>query len=563
MDKPTTKHKFPVLKMWQAALLAFVLLTGAIVFTYFSRGDFIRDDIHLIIDAPASIEGGSTTPIEVALYNGSTSVIEDIRIAIHLPEELVFDDGMRLKSATIDSLHPGREHRIATNISAISTDKTVKVEARADYSPQDINVRYSTKESENIIIGSLDAEVEIDIPKEVYIQEKLEGVIRITPRSSLDKASLYARIIAPEEFEIEHSMPDFDRELAWRLDDVQRGEKKDLNFTGTWKGDSNSFSLTVEVGHYRGLDFLPLFATQQAVRVTSSPLLVEVAKRGNSKNVKSGSEVVLDIIVKNKGDVDMSNVVVNAVLPEEFVDIQTATGGYGSQKNNNEISWGYLTMNTFRVLPQQQEVRAILSFSVRDFERLASDQRKDFLIEVEARASLEKRGELRQTAQQELSLTGNPQFSQRVTHSSQYFPANGPIPPVVGEETSFVVYWRIHNSLSALNNVKVIARLPDNVDFGGSVYPVRQDSLFYDEEKKEVVWELDTLDPFFYDEISFAVWVIPRSEHEGNLVQILQPTSFRALDAEAKDVIEQVLPSVDSSLPDDENISRTDGIVTF
>ena len=557
-----TDSKTPMIKMWFAAPIAFLILVSVILFIFFSRGDFNRDQVFITIDAPPTIEGGTEELIEVVLDNNSNTDIQNVRIAFYVPEELLLEDGTRSKIVELDVLSSGDEHRIPMKISAISTGASVELDARVDYSPKDINARFADVMKQEILIGSLSVDVEIDIPDEIYSVESVNGAITISPRASFDKESLYARILSIDGFEIKASVPDFSKEESWKLDQLVEGENQKIEFSGMWEGVTDNFVLEFEIGKYDGLDFVPLFKKDKKITITSSPLVMNINKRGDDSKVKPDSEVVLDIVIQNQGDKGLNDIKLNAELPEPFVNIRTATGGYGSRLNGNIISWSYEHMKILEYIAPQDEAEISLRFNVKDIDSSESAKRPSLTIVFNSEAKIDNRGVLYQSTEKNLEITGEPKFVQTVTRESKNFPAEGPFPLKVGEETSFVVRWRVKNSVNELNNIQVHTILPSHIDYGGTTHPVSND-IFYDDNKKKIVWEIDKLKPFDTKEISYVIWAVPRSSQEGSYVELIGSSTFNAFDAVNKDFSDKKLPSVNSSLPDDNQVDDDGGLVEF
>ncbi len=559
-ESSNTDNKVPFLKMWVTVPVAFLILASVILFIFLSRGDFQRDQVTINIDSPFTIDAGSEELVEVILNNNSKVSIQDVRIAVHLPPEIVFDDDSRSKIFQLDSLESKDEHRIPLRISAVSAGGSVELDARVDYSPKDINARFSDAIKREILIGSLSVDVVLDIPDEIYSTETVNGSVNITPRASFDKETLYARILSDDGFEIKESVQEFARDNSWRLNNLEEGETQTIEFMGDWTGVTDNFVLEFEIGKYEGLDFITLLKLEKQVTITSSPMILVVEKQ-NDESIKSGSEVVLDIAIQNKGDEPISNVKLNADLPILFLEERTATGGFGSRVSNNVVTWSYEHIEELKNIDSQSEIKIKLEFRVKDFDKIVGaydDQGIKVLFNAEA--VIDGRGSLYQSLDKNLEITGEPKFTQTVLRESSNFPAEGPFPLEVGEETSFVVRWHIRNNINKLSNIQVSTILPEHVDYGGSTYPISRD-IFYDENQKKIVWEVQSLDKFATKDISYIIWAVPRASQEGSFIQLLGESNFKAFDPVLKDFMDKKLLEVDSSLPDDRTIENEDGLV--
>ncbi len=557
----TEKRSYGI-RMLYLAILAFGALAGAIAFVFYTRGgNFTKDDIQITIEAPERLDGGAEASIDVILSNNSKIDIQDARISVYLPEELVFLNGEDLAHYDVETIRASGDYRIPLDIVSISTDASVNIEARAAYSPKNINFRFQTARLKHeIIIGSLDAEAIINIPEKIYIQENVSGSILITPSSSFQKTTLYARLIAPEEFEVSQADPGFTRDLSWRLNNLESGVEQVLEFQGLWKGESNSFDITVEIGKYDGIKFLPFLSIKKSINVSSSPLLVSVIKDNNEYSVRSKSKTTVDFVIRNQGDKTLNNARIVAIVPEDFIDISSLDGGSGVQISGNEVEWSHSNFPALKKINPKEESKVSLTFSLRDFPSIRHDSVSEFKILTRATASLENRGSLSDSGERVFLLSGDPEFSQQVVRSSNIFDEYGPMPPVAGEKTGYVVVWNIKNSSNALHNIKVEARLPSYAEWGQEVSN-KVEEFFYDDDTNSILWEIERLEPFAEREISFVVFVKPPKSYIGEVARILSRSSFMATDSSTKDLIEERLPSVNSDLPSDDSVSFLDGVV--
>lgn len=553
-------NKNPFLKVWVTAPVAFLVLAGVIVFLVLSRDDFQREQVSIMIESPDIIEVGSDELIEVVLNNNSKIPIQDVRIAVHLPSELVFYDNTKSKFVEVDVLSSREKHRVPLVVSAVSGGSSVEIDARADYSPKDINARFSVVMKKEVLVGELSVDVEIGIPDEIYKTETINGLISITPNAYFDKESLYARILSDDGFAIKESVPEFSRDDSWRLDTLVADTEQKIEFLGEWEGVTDSFVLVFEIGRYEGLEFIPLFKEEKQIIITSSPMLLVIEKQGEDK-IKSGSEVVFDVVVQNKGDEAISNLQLNASLPSSLLEKRTATGGFGSRVTNNVVSWSYEHIDELKRIEPQSEISTKLEFRIKEFDSISvGNDGTNLDVEFNAEALIEGRGSLYQSVEKSLEITGEPKFTQVVLRESGNFPAEGPFPPEVGRESSFVVKWRIKNSINELNNIQVSTILPGYVDYGGSTYPISR-NIFYDEKQKKIVWELSSLRQFETKEISFVIWAVPRSSHEGSNIELLRESIFKAFDPTIKEFTDKRISGIDSSLPDDTTINTEEGLV--
>ena len=74
-------------------------------------------------------------------------------------------------------------------------------------------------------------------------------------------------------------------------------------------------------------------------------------------------------------------------------------------------------------------------------------------------------------------------------YSDQAIPNSGPIPPKVGEETTYTIHWKVLNVSNDISGATVSAILPTNSQMTGNIFP-QDANLKYNERTNAVVWTI-------------------------------------------------------------------------
>lgn len=112
----------------------------------------------------------------------------------------------------------------------------------------------------------------------------------------------------------------------------------------------------------------------------------------------------------------------------------------------------------------------------------------------------------------------------------------GPLPLVVGQETTVTIRWQLVNPGNDLKDVKVVATLPPGVNWKNVAAVVNGGSApTYDRNANKVTWSIGTL-PFGTGtgnakyEATFQVSVTPSSNQVGNSVGLTSETTLTGMD---------------------------------
>lgn len=154
----------------------------------------------------------------------------------------------------------------------------------------------------------------------------------------------------------------------------------------------------------------------------------------------------------------------------------------------------------------------------------------------------------------------------KVMASGRYFAADqkpigsGPLPPRVGEQTTFELRWHLANSFHDLSSIGVIGILPPGVSWINKKQ-VGSGTIAFNPTTREVRWEIPRM-PISIPELnaSFEVAVTPTEAQRGNLLLLLGVTRVEVQDTIVQAPFSTDTPSISSSL-DSDPFARGKGVV--
>lgn len=102
----------------------------------------------------------------------------------------------------------------------------------------------------------------------------------------------------------------------------------------------------------------------------------------------------------------------------------------------------------------------------------------------------------------------------------------GPIPPRVGRETKYWVFWSMGQTTNDLSNIFLQAQLPSNVTYTGLSSVTVGDSINYNPDNHLITWSLNDLDSTMAGvgqtvALSFEVEVVPTPEQAGSAANLV------------------------------------------
>jgi hypothetical protein len=159
------------------------------------------------------------------------------------------------------------------------------------------------------------------------------------------------------------------------------------------------------------------------------------------------------------------------------------------------------------------------------------------------------------------------EVSQKGFYYDEVFGNSGPIPPRVGETTTYTILWQVKNYYSDVKDVKVRAKLPEYVSLTGKIFPEEMASKFsFDPNSREVVWSLGDLERgkgVFTPPLSIAFQVAfsPIESQRGQTPEIIGEIKISGEDTWTEKILEATSTPITTALPDDPQIKPEMGIV--
>jgi len=167
----------------------------------------------------------------------------------------------------------------------------------------------------------------------------------------------------------------------------------------------------------------------------------------------------------------------------------------------------------------------------------------------------------------EIKVNSKMDMSQKIYFNDAVFGNLGPIPPEVGERTTYTVTWQVKNYYNEVKNVKVKSILPDNVFLTGDIFPEAETENFaFDSDSGEIVWSIGDMNVGEgivnqSPNISFQISLIPRSSQRGTTPEIMETTVITGEDDWTNQNLKFEIEPINTTLPDDDTISEKEGIV--
>lgn len=568
------------LRRWligMVVLFGFLALASWAGFFLFSpTGDkFTGEGVSLTIDGPPQVLSGQMVTYTITVKNSESVPLGTAKLDIRLPRQFVVS---RTKPSVtvaerltwqIGSLGPGRERQFSlTGIYLAPLEAQLDTQAILNYRPADFNSMFQKVATRTIGVGDSVFEVDVIGPERVLPGDSVTIDYSFLNTTENQFQDLKVKAVWPEGFIPESAEPPAldDNLTEWEIVELPPNSQDHVKVTGSFASDSKGtrpfsfeFGLVDEQGNF-GLQAL----SEYEIQVVEGELVLGLVLNGKSGDQPAsfGDQLRYSLSWQNTGQSALENVELSInleALPEAtVVDWNRLEDDWEGDLQDGRLTWTSEEITALETIKSGDD--GTLDFSLPLLtEPLTDSPHKNYRVTALAEARINEidGAEVNRTVRTppiSAILSSDAGFA----GEARYFDVDGlpvgtgPLPPKVGEVTSYRVNWLIKNSLHDLADLKVSARLPDNVIWTGKS-TVDAGEVTFDAANSKIIWELNWL-PTNVTQllIGFEVALTPTADQLGKSPTVIDAAIMEARDRENNNPIILSTPPLTTALPDDD-----------
>ncbi len=551
-----------------------VLLSLAAYFLYvhFFTGDANLESVNFKIEAPSQIKAGEEFSYLITIDNTTKFAISDLNLELTYPENYIFISS-KLESKefnnsfVLDDLAAGAKQELEIRGMIIDKEQSVSVVmAHLNYIPINFSSQFKKESSAATVLAGLGFKVDIDYPSLVFLGQNNEISLSFS-----DYEDTYL-----EDFIVEFAPS--------KGSVINLSEAKDNNANSKLKSQGpNSFELNLKDLEGKNIIFKYLVKEESGAN-NSLPMTLKKRLEGgesytfakydlnieavlsdlnislflndskNNQAVSFGDTLNYSLKYSNKGESSYKDAVITLVLNGKLYDFNSLQSSVSPDIRSNQIIWDKKKIQSLADIKPGDEGEIDFSIKLKDY----NDKLKADDMEISAYCQYGGDGAEASTANKSNTITSLVNTNLSLKEEVRYFDENnlpvgsGPLPPKVGEETTFRVYWTLENSLHEIKNTKVSLSLPSYLDYVSSNF-ISVGSLYYEEDSSELIWDLGKI-PLSVSNIeaSFTISLKP-NENDLNKILVLSPgATATAFDTVTKENITTKSGAKTTKLEDDD-----------
>jgi len=565
-------------KYWLLGGLAgFIFLM--IVGWFFWQGltSFDKDKVRLEIKGAERVISGEEITYTVRYQNQTRLDLNQVKLIFHYPDQSIPSQTEDLvQTIDLPDLAVGQENQVDLPARIIGLeDEEKRAWVELNYQPSGLSSSYTNQAEFATKIISVPLILDLNLPSHLVSGQSFKFSLKYSNQAEVSFEDLRVRIDYPSGFTFQSAEPQpLEEESVWSLGDLMAGQEGKIFIQGLIQGEEGqSKSFKAELGIFEEEKFTPVAETVSALEISLSPLSVSQTINGEIDYISQAGEKLTYLIdYQNTTDVGIREVIITSKLTGAALDLTSLSSKEGSFDGASQtITWKTSNLPALEFLGPHQGGQLTFSVKVKDPLPINNYSDKNFKITNTVKID---------SSQPPLSLgdiqiAGQSQSISRVVsqltlqaegyHYDDLISNSGPIPPKVGQTTTYTIKWRLINTANDLKQVRVEASLPPHVQWQNRISPGNED-LNYNSQTGRLTWQIGDLPAATgfllpVKQVAFQVAITPSLAHLGGFVELIGQSKATGQDTFTGLSLESISSAIDTDLPDDPNVKRQDGIV--
>lgn len=524
------------------------------------------ETIETAIEASNTAISGQAITFTVRYKNIATVPLAALEIKMNLPSGFVLETAQPAPTIgniwVIGSLSPESDGQIdVTGTFRSAVPSAEKIQAVFTYRPANFSSDFQDIETASVEITDSVVDMELTGPDKALPGDDVTYTVNLQNSGEKAVQNVRGRVTLPQAFIVTSvnpaaSLPDI---AEWDFATLEPGALQAITVIGHYTSDAAGTSDVKAEAGFMSEDgqFLTQTNAEQTTDILGGNLVFHLIANGSTQDqtAELGDRMRLSVDYANNGNETIEGLAftLNLSTPSGSmpIDWEAAELADGTL-SGNAIVWDGLTREDFVSL--DPNASGVFDVTLPLLSELPAGISDAFTMQLNV--TLDKVGSVEtvreiETAPITVALNSDTSFAAiaRYYDGGGTAVGTGPLPPAVGQTTTYRVSWNVANAMHDLADLSVSTNLPPDVAWIGTS-GVSLGSIVYNETTRLVTWNLDALPKTTVSaEAWFDVSITPKDSDVGAFFKLTNPTSFRAKDAKTLDILERSADILDTELP--------------
>lgn len=545
-------------------VIGIFLIGVALTFWYRSTRQVTQSQVQVEISAPTRFTAGETINYIVTVTNKSRITWGTVDVLFTTPSGFSYASSDPAPTNVSDHNVEGMLGELKAGASETFTisgrligeeGATALARAEVTISPKDFpKERVVQSQTVNTVVSAIPLEISVEAGKNAAVGERIAAIIHVRNLSDTPIEGAVLKLDPPPGMQLGIEDTGFSPEFSvvdsfWRLPKIAPlGEEVRYSVLYVSGNSGDRRELGISVMQQQGDTTFTLRNITHVISITSSQ--VQVAQTFNNDSsgkliVETGQRVEGVVQYKNTGSTGLTDAIVKVKFEGtgfNAASLKLNSGAY--DPTTNSIVWTAASVPALqRILPGDGGTIAY-SFNVLEYDKfaLAPNGKNQQLI---ATASLDSpdlpkpTGQTRQIMSERFYL---PIATDLLFGMDSFYDdgrlgitSTGPLPPQVGQQTTYTLRTRIGSSLNDVEGTKVAIVLPDGVLYTDKFYKTAGDIAF-NARTNTMTWTIPLLEGLTgraapAPELNMQVAITPGANVRGQVIPFVQSVKATGTDS--------------------------------
>jgi len=534
--------------------LIIFLTIGILGFYYYQRQIFSKEVLKLEIFGKTEAELAEEIEYLVKYKNNGNTRLEEPKLIFEYPKNSIVEGDVLRVEKSLEDIYPGEEKTLNFKARLFGGEGEAKVaSAWLSYRPKNLQARFEAVTTFTTIIKTIPLTFEFDLPSRTESGEEIKLRLNYYSNLNYPLSNLRIKVNYPTGFEFLESKPKALEKIEWEIGILNRAEGGRIEISGILKGEvGESKVFQAELGSWQEGEFLSLKKTFRGIEITKPSFYIFQQINRNPQYIGNAGDLLnYEIFFKNIGQEIAENLFLTVQLEGETFDFDSARIELGQfNKEEKKIFWDYARVPELRRLLPMEEGKVKFWIKLKD--EFPSEIRNPAIKNIVSLDGLREEFENKINSKLEIFQKGYFQ--------DEIFGNSGPIPPRVGETTTYTIIWQVKNNYNNVKNIRVRVNLPNYIRLTGEIFP-KEAKFLFDSESREILWEVGDLEAGQGQTLAFQIALAPTSDQKGQTPEIIGEAKITGEDTWTEATLEKTSLLINTTLPDDPTMRPEMGIV--
>lgn len=564
------KKSSPVL-VFLIILLILLVLAAIASFLIFDQALPSSSSLRLTLAAPKALASGEEITLEVGYENLDKVPLEHLELVIQYPEGFFYNEANLIpqnQEKNIWQLEPlavgqsGKLYVKGQLVGKVKEEKEFTVVFH--YQPANFHSDFMEELSKKVKIGDTLLAVELKAPSQIEDGQEVEFKVSYKNNQNEEMPDSYLTFELGEAF-IPLGNLASTTNYQWLIEKLGGKEKGEIAVKGKidslkanpfpWYFKIWQVAQTAEGQEQERI----IFQESGEIEVLAPQVQVNIELLKADQKINWGEVVDYKITYKNTGKLGVKEAVLKLSF-NKVIDWPNYNNQTAATLDGNTLVWlstsGQATQGLAEI-PVNGEGELIVSVPlIQEPEDIVQLSFEESAASAAASLSIRFNKEQKTFSSEQLSL---PILSQaRIIAEARYYldaasqVGEGPLPPKIGQQTKYRIYWKLFTGSKGLSKVKVKTSLPAYINWLEPKNPPTLGApLQFDSSSRQVVWEIEEVAPHSNLMASFDVAATPIESQVNQLLILTNPISLNAEEKETKSLVSKTSNLLTSDLVGD------------